>query len=141
MFESLVIVTREGVEAALVVAIVIAYLKRSGQERLAPWVYGGVAAAIVASVAAAFLVPDINTVSESVEAWALLAGAVCVISLVAWMQHAGKSKKEIESGLSRFQEKSSGAAGWGIFLFAALLVGREGLETVLFLVAISFDTA
>jgi len=142
MFESLVIVTREGVEAALVVAIVIAYLKRSGQERLAPWVYGGVAAAIVASVAAAVLVPDINTVSETVEAWALLAGAVCVISLVAWMQHAGKSmKKEIESGLQRYAGKSSGAAGWGIFLFAALLVGREGLETVLFLVAISFNTA
>jgi uncharacterized membrane protein len=58
------------------------------------------------------------------------------------MQHAGKSmKKEIESGLSRFEGKSSGAAGWGIFLFAALLVGREGLETVLFLVAISFNTA
>ncbi|HEV8479293.1 MAG TPA: Fe-S-containing protein [Candidatus Eisenbacteria bacterium] len=142
MFESLVIVTREGVEAALVVAIVIAYLRRSGQERLAPWVYGGVATAIVLSVIAAFSVPNINTVSETVEAWALLAGAVCVISLVLWMQHAGKSmKKEIESGLSRFQGGSSGAAGWGVFLFAALLVAREGLETVLFLVAISFNTA
>jgi len=142
MFESLVIVTREGVEAALVVAIVIAYLKRSGQERLSPWVYGGVATAIVLSVVAAFSVPNINTVSETVEAWALLAGAVCVISLVLWMQHAGKSmKKEIESGLSRFQGGSTGAAGWGVFLFALLLVAREGLETVLFLVAISFNTA
>ena len=142
MFEALVIVTREGVEAALVVAIVIAYLKRSGQERLAPWVYGGVATALALSVAAAFLVPNINTVSETIEAWALLAGAVCVISLVAWMQHAGKSmKKEIEAGLTRLQDRSSGAAGWGVFLFAALLVGREGLETVLFLVAISFNTA
>jgi len=142
MFESLVIVTREGVEAALVVAIVVAYLKRSGQERLAPWVYGGVASAIVLSVIAAFSVPNINTVSETVEAWALLAGAVCVISLVAWMQHAGKSmKKEIEGGLSRFQGGASGAAGWGVFLFAFLLVVREGLETVLFLVAISFNTA
>jgi FTR1 family protein len=142
MFESLVIVTREGVEAALVVAIVIAYLKRSGQERLAPWVYGGVTTAIVLSVAAAFLVPNINTVSESIEAWALLAGALCVISLLVWMQQHGKSmKKEIESGLSRVSGPSEGSAGWGVFLFAALLVGREGLETVLFLVAISFNTA
>src|SRR5262249_43188688 len=66
MFEALVIVTREGVEAALVVAIVIAYLKRSGQERLAPWVYGGVATAIVLSVVAAYFVPNINTVSETI---------------------------------------------------------------------------
>src|SRR5215468_7949669 len=123
MFESLVIVTREGVEAALVVAIVIAYLKRSGQERLAPWVYGGVATAIVLSVAAAFLVPNINTVSETIEAWALLAGALCVISLVVWMQKHGKSmKKEIEGGLSRLNDPSAGKAGWGVFLFAALLV-------------------
>ena len=142
MFESLVIVTREGVEAALVVAIVIAYLRRSGQERLAPWVYGGVATALALSVAAAFLVPNINTVSETIEAWALLAGALCVISLVIWMQQHGKSmKKEIEGGLSRLGGPNAGAAGWGVFLFAALLVGREGLETVLFLVAISFNTA
>ena len=140
MFESLVIVTREGVEAALVVAIVIAYLRRTGRERAAPWVYGGVALALGGSVLAALLVPDLSTHSETVEGWALLAGAVCVLTLVAWMQHAGKSMKgEIEAGLSRVGD-SGRAADWGMLAFVALLVGREGFETVLFLTAISFNT-
>src|SRR5262245_14178063 len=141
MFEALVIVTREGVEAALVVAIVIAYLKRTGREKLAPWVYGGVSVALFASVIAALLVPDLSSHSEVVEGWALLAGAVCVLSLVVWMQHTGKSmKKEIESGLSRFRGEAGGPAGWGLLVFVSLLVLREGFETVLFLTAISFNT-
>src|SRR5262249_3657291 len=98
LFESLVIVTREAVEAALVVAIALAYLERSGGRRFVPWVSGGVAAAVACSILGVILIPNFAVHSEKIEGWALLAGGICVVSLVLWMRHAGKSvRREIES--------------------------------------------
>ena len=100
MFESLVIVTREGVEAALIVAIVLAYLKKTGRSRYVPWVIAGIAVAVVFSVVGAWILPTVVTNMELVEGWAYLLGGLCVLSLVAWLIHSGKHMKgEIESGL------------------------------------------
>lgn len=162
MFESLVIVTREGVEAALIVAIALAYLKRTGQARHARWVYGGVAAAVALSVAGALLVPHLGAGSELVEGWALLLGAVCVTSLLVWMHQSGRHMKQhIEQGLARLSDAAPpsgprnggpppGAAeatggpsrrlGPWLAVFVGFLLLREGVETVLFLTAISFNT-
>ena len=144
MFEALVIVTREGVEAALVVAIVLAYLRKTGREQLAPWVFAGVGVAVVLSAIGAWTLPNLIerelVLEEAVEGWLLLAGGICVATLVYWLVRTGKHmKREIDESLGRLEEKTRGFA-WGLALFVTLLLVREGLETVLFLTAISFNT-
>jgi FTR1 family protein len=159
VFESLVIVTREGVEAALVVAIVLASLRRTGAMRYAPWVYAGIAAAVALSITGAIVVPRLPLPPELIEGWALLIGAVCVATLVWWMHRHGRHmKSEIEGGLDRWRSSADGGAdanaisaadanaaaprlpGWGLLLFTAALLFREGLETIVFLAALSFNT-
>jgi FTR1 family protein len=140
MFESLVIVTREGVEAALVVAITLAYLERTGRTQYTPWVFGGVGVALVLSAIGAWWLPTVVADVEIVEGWAMLAGAVCVITLIVWLVRTGKRMKgEVETGIEHVQNKGSGM-GWGLAVFVALMVVREGIETILFLTAISFNT-
>jgi FTR1 family protein len=140
MLEALVIVLREGVEAALVLAIVLAYLKKSGRANLAPYVYAGVAAAIAMSIAGAFALSRLRMDVEPFEGPLMLAGAACVVTLVVWMNRAARGlKREIESHVEVASEHRSGA-GAGVFIFAAFMVLREGVETVLFLAATSFTS-
>jgi FTR1 family protein len=141
MFEALVIVLREGVEAALVLAIVLAYLRKTGRSALAPWVYAGVGLALVASVAGATALQSWKIDEEAFEGALLLGGAACVITLVIWMNRAAKGmKREIESRVERATTTSQGA-GWGLLVFCALMILREGIETVVFLAATSFTSS
>lgn len=142
-----VITLREGVEAALVVGIVLAYLKKAKQTSLNPWVYAGVAAGLVTSAlvgvlfsgmiqALGSLNPQYSLVVEP-----LLEGvfSVMAIALLSWMliwmtQQARLMKSQVEGAIDAALERKQGT-GWGIFglLFFAIL--REGFETVLFIAA------
>ena len=142
MFQSLVITLREGVEAALIVGIVLGYLKQTGREswdRIVAW---GVFAAVLASLAAAYLVHRLEVGEDAYEGWLMLVGAVFVASMVAWMWRAGRRmKQEIETKLRGLWAEPSRAAAAGLFLFVFLMVFREGIETVLFLAAVSLRTS
>jgi len=141
MFQSLVITLREGVEVALIVSIVLGWLKKTGRQswnRIVAW---GVFAAILASVAAAYLVHRLEVGEDAYEGWLMLLGAVFVASMVAWMWRAGKRmKQEIETKLHDLGAEPSRAAAVGLFSFVFLMVFREGIETVLFLAAVSLRT-
>jgi FTR1 family protein len=141
MFQSLVITLREGVEAALVIGIVLGCLKKTGREgwnRIVAW---GVLAAVLASVGAAYLVHRLEVGEDAYEGWLMLLGAVFVASMVAWMRRTGKRmKQEIEAKLQDLYREPSRAAAAGLFLFVFLMVFREGIETVLFLAAVSLRT-
>lgn len=140
MLEALVIVLREGVEASLVLAIVLAYLRKTGRAALAPWVWAGVGLALVGSVAGAWGLTRFAWNPETFEGALMLLGAVGVITLVIWMNRAAKGlKKEIESKVEEATQRATGA-GWGVLAFCALMILREGVETVLFLTAIAFNT-
>jgi len=140
MFQSLVITLREGVEAALIVGIVLGYLRRSGRATWNRLVYWGLAAAIAASLVAAYFVHRLQVSEDAYEGWLMLAGAVFVGSMVAWMWKTGKRmKQQIEEKLSTLSA-APGRAGLGVFLFVFLMVFREGIETVLFLAAVSLRT-
>lgn len=140
MLEALVIVLREGVEAALVLAIVLAYLKKSGRAALTPWVYAGVGLALLGSVAGAFTLNRLHLDSEAIEGPLMLVGAVFVITLVWWMNRSAKGlKKEIEAKMEVAAAREAGA-GWGVLAFATFMILREGIETVLFLAAASFSS-
>jgi high-affinity iron transporter len=140
MLEALVIVLREGVESALVLAIVLAYLKKTGRGALTPWVYAGVGLALVGSVGAAFALSSLQINGETFEGVLMLLGAGFVISLVWWMNRAARGlKREIESKVEVASAREGGA-GWGVLLFALVMILREGAETVLFLAAASFSS-
>lgn len=141
MLQSLVITLREGVEAALIVGIVLGCLKKTGRQQWNRIVVWGVCAAILASLGAAYLVHRLEVGEDAYEGWLMLVGAVFVASMVGWMWRTGKRmKQEIETKLRDLSAEPSRTAATGLFLFVFLMVFREGIETVLFLAAVSLRT-
>jgi high-affinity iron transporter len=140
LLSSLLIALREGVEASLIVGIVLVYLNRSGRAALARYVWTAVACAILMSGVVAYLLSywDIN--EDGFEGVLLLVAAFFVVSMVVWMNSiARKLKKEIEERVAKLAERPERAAGWGLFLFVFLMVVREGAELALILRAVEFS--
>jgi len=139
MLSSFIIALREGVEAALVIAIAVAYLRKTGRNALLSSVYKACGSAVFASVLVAAVLYRTNISEDRYEGALLLASAVFVLSMVLWMnRHARGLKGEIETGLQ--QRAATGTSRWGIFLFVFLMIFREGVELVLMLMALRFDT-
>src|SRR5258708_3753429 len=139
MLETLIVTLREGVEAALVIGIAVAYLNKSGRSELIRWVYGGLAAALVGSVALGIAFAKWKWNQDRFEGWVMLACAALVGSLVFMMWRAGKTMmSEIESGVQK--AFSSPAAGPGLMLFVFLMILREGVETILLLAAVTLNS-
>ena len=137
MLEALLVTLREGIEAALVVSIIVAFLRREGLERHLRAVLWGIAAAMVASVAGAWTLYRWAVNEEVFEGLLYLVSAVVVASLVVWMwRHAPEMASGMKGSLGRIVARGTGVS-WGVFLFTFLMVFREGIETVLFLAALS----
>ncbi len=148
MLSALLIALREGVEAALIVGIVLVYLNRSGRRALARYVWAAVALALVASGGVAWGLSRWQISEDGFEGVMLLAAAAFVVSMVVWMNRVARHlRKEIEAKVDRIaqgssqgnSQKSSSAAGWGLFLFVFLMVVREGAELALILRAVEFS--
>ena len=142
-----VITLREGVEAALVVGIVLACLKKSGQSYLSPWVFGGVIVGLIASAFIGVLFGwTIQLLSTSNQPFAPIMEALLeasfglvAIAMLSWMliwmtKQARFMKAEVEGAVSAALTQNS-HAGWGVFSLVLIAVLREGFETVLFVVA------
>jgi FTR1 family protein len=142
MFESLVVTLREGVEAALIVAIVLGYLKKIGRSDLAKSAYIGIASATAFAVAAAIVFRRFEMNEDLwLEGWGMLIASVFVASMVIWMwQTASRLKGEIERRIDHAATTAAGGFSLGVFAFVFLMVAREGIETVLFLGAVRFNT-
>jgi FTR1 family protein len=145
MLEAMVVTLREGIEAALVVGVLLAYLRKTGREALSRYVLLGLAAAILASVAAAVLVQryGLDPENEVLEGSVMFVAAALVGSLAVWMWRTGRSvRRRLEERLDALAVQGGPSplttrAALGIFAFAFLMVLREGVETVLFLAALS----
>jgi high-affinity iron transporter len=142
-----VITLREGVEAALVVGIVLAYLNKAGQKQLNPWVYVGIGIGIATSLLIGALFLALFQLLESTHqdyVPALKQGlegifSVAAIALLSWMliwmtQQARFLKTNVEDAISSALQQRY-QAGWGVFSLITIAVLREGFETVLFLAA------
>ncbi|MEO8726189.1 MAG: FTR1 family protein, partial [Acidobacteriaceae bacterium] len=143
MLSSLVVMLREGVEAALIIGIVLAYLAKIGRNELKKAVFFGLGAAIAASILLAVVFSRLNFNTDKFEGWVMLVAAVFVISMIIFMMKTARFlKKHIEERLSELSsvDSSSSSFSWGVFLFIFLMVLREGVETVLVLSAVSLDT-
>ncbi len=138
MLQAFIVTLREGVEAALIVGIVLAYLAKIGRPDLRKPVYAGLAAAFVGSIGLAILLSGIELNEDSFEGWVMLAAAVFVVTMIIFMMKTGrKLKGDIERKLGSVSSQGS----WiGIFFFVFLMVLREGVETVLILAGVSLNT-
>jgi len=127
MLSSLVIALREGVEAALVIGIILLYLNRTGRAALARYVWSGVAAAVLASFAVALALERWQVNQEGFEGLLMLIAAFFVITMIWWMKRISRTlKQEIEAKVEAYTQKSAGWAAFGLALFAFLMVLREG---------------
>ncbi|MBN9615687.1 MAG: iron permease [Acidobacteriales bacterium 59-55] len=141
MLQAFIITLREGVEAALIVGIVFAYLAKIGRHELKRVVFWALGTAIVASIGVALLVAHLNFNSDIIEGWVMLAAAVFVVSMIWFMHKTARSMKgEIETKVARFTGGEDGVSRIGLFLFVFLLVLREGVETVLILSAVTLNS-
>jgi high-affinity iron transporter len=138
VFEALVITLREGVEAALVLAIATGLLRRQGRGELVGSLLAGAGAALAVSAVLAALATRITYNQEIVEGVAMLVGAVFVLTLTVWMWRAApRMKEEITSGLAR----GAARGALGVAAFGFVMVVREGFETAVFLAAAQFNSS
>src|SRR3954464_11202762 len=139
MLEALVITLREGVEAALIVGITLAYLNKTGRPEWRKTVYYGLIAAFVASIGVAIGISKTSFNPDLFEGWIMLVAAFFVVTMVWFMARAAKSMKgDIERKVGGLADNGSRV---GLFLFIFLMVLREGVETVLILSAVQLTTS
>jgi len=142
LLSAFLIALREGVEASLVVGIILVYLSRTGRGHLARFAWYGVAAASALSLGAAVALERLQISEDGFEGLLYLVAAVFVITMIVWMNRVARHlKKDIEEKVEAYAVRAGSAAGWGIFLFVFLMVVREGAELALILRAVELSTA
>jgi high-affinity iron transporter len=141
LLSAFLIALREGVEASLVVGIILVYLSRTGRAHLARFAWYGVAAAAALSLGVALALERWRISEDGFEGLLLLLAAVFVITMIVWMNRVARHlKKEIEQKVEAYAVRAGVAAGWGIFLFVFLMVLREGAELALILRAVELSS-
>src|ERR1700716_901130 len=138
MLQAFIITLREGVEAALIVGITLAYLAKIGRNDLRKAVYAALGAAFLGSIAVAVVISRTHLNEDIFEGWIMLAAAFFVITMVIFMMKTGRRLKgDIEGKIGLL----AGNDAWlGLFAFIFLMVLREGVETVLILSAVSLNS-
>lgn len=143
MLEALIVTLREGVEAALVVGIIVAFLRKEGHDRFLGAVWSGLAVAVAASFGGALLLRRVAVNEEAFEGVLYVVSAIVVGSFVVWMwRHAHSIGGRMRGTLGRIMAARN--AAWvavGLFCFTFFMVVREGIETVLFLSAVSLTSS
>ena len=126
MLQMTVFTLREGIEAFLIVAIAIAYLRKSGRDPLVSAAWWGTGAAAALSIVLGVFLAEV-AVLPIWEAVLAAVAAVMVISMVVYMlKHAKKMRGEIGG---RLETAATGTGPWiGVFLLVLLMITREGME-------------
>jgi FTR1 family protein len=138
MLEAFIVTLREGVEAALIVGITLAYLGKINRPELRKSVYAALISAFVGSLGVAALLSRTHWNQDIFEGWVMLAAAFFVVTMIIFMMRTGrKMKGEIEGKVGLLAGRN---ASFGLFAFVFLMVLREGVETVLILSAVSLNS-
>jgi len=138
MLQAFIVTLREGVEAALIVGITLAYLTKIGRPELRKSVYAALISAFVGSLGVAVFLSRTRWNQDIFEGWIMLAAAFFVVTMIIFMMKTGrKLKGQIEGKVGLLAGKN---ASFGLFLFVFLMVLREGVETVLILSAVSLNS-
>ena len=133
MLQAFVITWREGLEAFLIVAISLSFLRKAGRTALIPAVRWGVAVALGVSAIGGYLLLHASN-QEWLDGPLAMLAAASVTWLTVHMWRTGRRmKSDIEVRLGTSATRAGVAAFTGVFLFTLLMVSREGLETALLL--------
>ena len=137
---SLLVILREGMEAILVVAAVLAYLAKAGHKKKAPIVWGGVVLAFGLSIGLAFLFSYVTSLAganqELLEGFAALFAVAMLIWVSNWMINKSSNKAWDEYIKKQTDASLSSGSLLGLAFISFLAVLREGAETILFYVPI-----
>jgi high-affinity iron transporter len=140
MWQGFTIALREGIEAFLIVALTLSYLKRTGRPQLARAVYAAIAVSVLTCGAAGYLFSKAAN-QPLWEGFLALVAAVLVATLLVYMKRVSSHmKRDIENRIE--QSAASEAppkAFWGVFAFALLMITREGMETALLVATALFE--
>jgi high-affinity iron transporter len=138
MLPALIIVFREGFEAFLTVAIIFAFLRKTGRDWLRPTVYAGILASIVASFGLGYALMRISEKQSLIEGILGVVAAVLVATFVVHVWRvAPRMKGDMERRLDTYSSTSSRfLAIASVFGFTVLMVTREGMETALMLIQV-----
>ena len=134
LFSSALIGLREGLEAALVVSILVAFLVKTDRRHALRWVWPGVGSAVLLSVAVGAIL-TFTTAQLSFEHQELLGGSLSIVAvafvtaMIFWMRKASKS---IAAELRGKMDEALDVGPLAVLLLSFLAVGREGLETAVF---------
>jgi len=143
LVSSFLIALREGLEAFLIVGIIISYLFKINQKRYIKHVIFGAALAIVLSIGLAYLFELIfggfeGKIEKIFEGIVLLLAVIVLTYMIFWMNKQAKNiKSDIEVSVEKAIDKGK---VFSLFFLGFIIVFREGIETVLFFRAISFQT-
>ena len=137
MGSTVFIVWRESIEAMLVIGILYTWLKNQADTGNGMrFLWGGVVSGVGLALALAFLMLEVQSelAGEALEYFQIaivLVAAVLITQMVLWMRRRGRTlKRDLEAGMQRAHEQAN---WWGMAALAAIAVGREGAETVIFL--------
>jgi len=139
---SLLITLREGLEAALIIGIVLGVLRKLGHADRSRWVWGGVVSALVVSIAVGLALNRLGVAFEgrseaAFEGVTMLLAAGVLTWMIFWMQRQGR---RVQMDLERDVRRAATVGSvWALFSLAFVAVVREGIETALFLTAAAFS--
>lgn len=141
MLVTFLIMLREGLEASLIVAIIISFLKQSGHSQMIPKIWVGIMLALILCTVIGWgIYRGSNTIETQTQG--LVAGSIALIAvgmltyMILWMRKAAYSiKTQLQTSITDTL-KNGHSHGWALTGMAFLAVVREGIETVFFLLAV-----
>ncbi|MDP3608077.1 MAG: FTR1 family protein [Methylophilus sp.] len=120
---------REGLEALLIIVVALTFLRKTNNHKLVPPLLYGTFVAVALAIALGYYLAEYGTFSPVWEGlMALVAAVLIVLCVVHMIRHGKKMGEEIRTKLQALTEQESFLIKTGIFTFALLMVGREGIE-------------
>ena len=139
MWQGFTIALREGLESFLIVALTLAYLKKTGRQTLARAVWAGIGASFLVCTVAGFLLGRARNQPLWEGLLAAAAAALVASLLVFMLRHGRTMRARLEHRIDAAAADESGSGFFGVFLFTVLMITREGMETTLLILTALFQ--